>query len=207
MEQIVNQLLQQLSTQSGLEVVAAILALFYVWLAAEQSIWCWPCALASTALYTYVFWEVTLPFHAMLNVYYLLMAIYGWQQWQKNSGKNVSIQSWPVKRHVWSIFLLTVLSLIISAVGSSIFDTDYLYLDAFITVFSVFTTVLVARKVRENWLYWIVIDAVAVYLYLAKGLLPTGLLFVIYSLFAIYGYMQWSKSKVDNYDQSTAIKN
>jgi nicotinamide mononucleotide transporter len=207
MEQIVNQLLQQLSTQSWLEVVAVILALFYVWLAAEQSIWCWPCALVSTALYTYVFWEVTLPFHALLNAYYLLMAIYGWQQWQKNSGKNVSIQSWPVKRHVWSIFLLTVLSFIISAVGSSIFDTDYLYLDAFITVFSVFTTVLVARKIRENWLYWIAIDAVAVYLYFAKGLVLTGLLFVIYSLFAIYGYMQWSKSKVDNYGQTTAIKN
>jgi nicotinamide mononucleotide transporter len=206
MDQIFNQLLLQLSTQSWLEAVAVILALFYVWLAAEQSIWCWPCALVSTALYSYVFWEVTLPFHALLNAYYLLMAIYGWQQWQKNSGKDVSIQSWPIKHHVWSIFLLTVLSLIISAVGSSIFDTEYLYLDAFITVFSVFTTVLVARKVRENWLYWIVIDAVAVYLYLAKGLVLTGLLFVIYSLFAIYGYMQWSKKKADNYGRSTAIK-
>jgi nicotinamide mononucleotide transporter len=207
MEQIVNQLLQQLSTQSWLEVIAVIFALFYVWLAAEQSIWCWPCALISTALYTYVFWEVTLPFHAMLNAYYMLMAMYGWQQWQKVSSKKVNIHSWPVKRHIGAICLLTVLSLMISVAGSSVFDMEYVYLDAFITVFSVFTTVLVARKVRENWLYWIAIDAVAVYLYFAKGLVLTGLLFVIYSLFAIYGYMQWSKSKVDNYGQTTAIKN
>ncbi|MDP5041289.1 MAG: nicotinamide mononucleotide transporter family protein, partial [Paraglaciecola sp.] len=82
MSEFASQLLQQLSAQSGLEALAVVLALAYVWLAAKQNIWCWPCALLSTAIYTFVFWEVTLPFHALLNVYYMLMAVYGWLQWQ-----------------------------------------------------------------------------------------------------------------------------
>ncbi|MGO4893982.1 nicotinamide riboside transporter PnuC [Flavobacterium sp. W21_SRS_FM6] len=195
MSEFASQLLQQLSAQSGLEALAVVLALAYVWLAAKQNIWCWPCALLSTAIYTFVFWEVTLPFHALLNVYYMLMAVYGWLQWQKDSDKALDITSWTVKQHIAAVLILVLISVLLSVLGASIFDSTYLYLDAFITVFSVFTTVLVAKKVRENWLYWIVIDAVAVYLYLAKGLLLTGLLFVIYSVFAIYGYLQWSKSK------------
>lgn len=195
MEQIVNQLSQQLYNQSWLEAAAVLLALAYVWLAARQNIWCWPCALVSTAIYSYVFWEVTLPFHAVLNAYYMVMAIYGWQQWQKKNDNNMKTKSWPVKRHAYAIISLTVVSLLLSVGGSSFFDAEYLYLDAFITVFSVFTTVLTAHKICENWLYWIVIDAVAVYLYMAKGLVLTGLLFVIYSVFAIYGYWQWSKNR------------
>lgn len=206
MNEFGSQLLQQLSAQSGLEALAVVLALAYVWLAAKQNIWCWPCALFSTAIYSYVFWEVTLPFHAALNAYYMFMAIYGWQQWQKHCDENVSIQRWPLNRHVFFMVLLSIVSLLLSAAGASLFAAEYLYLDAFITVFSVFATVLVARKVLENWLYWIVIDAVAVYLYLAKGLVLTGFLFVIYSLFAIYGYWQWSKDKTDKYSQTSALK-
>lgn len=206
MENVGSQLILQLSEQSWLEAAAVVLALAYIWLAAKQNIWCWPCALLSTALYTYVFWEVTLPFHALLNIYYMLMAVYGWQQWQKSNDKTLGVQRWPVKRHALMVGLLVVISLLFSIVGTSIFDAQYIYLDAFITVFSVFTTVLVTRKVIENWLYWIVIDAVAVYLYLAKGLVLTGLLFVIYSLFAIYGYMQWNRNKAETCDNNMTIE-
>ena len=89
--------------------------------------------------------------------------------------------------------MLILVSLALSAGVGSLFDAQYLYFDASITVFSVFTTVLVAHKVRENWLYWIVIDAVSAYLFFAKGLLLTSLLFVLYTLFAAYAYMQWGK--------------
>lgn len=188
-------LIEQFTAQSWLEVIAVVFALAYVWLAARQNIWCWPSALVSTAIYTFLFWEVSLPFHTLLNGYYLLMAIYGWQQWQKQKVNAVAIRNWPLSLHVGWMIVLSLLSVGMSIGASTFFDGEYLYLDAFITVFSVFTTVLVAHKVRENWLYWFVIDAAAVYLYLAKGLVLTGLLFVLYLVFAIYGYVQWGKSK------------
>lgn len=194
-QELLLHLQTQLSQQSYLEIVAVILALFYVYLAARQNIWCWPCALLSTAIYTYLFWEVTLPFHVLLNVYYMLMAIYGWRQWQGKSSQKLQVKSWPAQRHLLWISLLVIGSLLLSAGASSVFDEQYLYLDAFITVFSVFTTVLVAHKVRENWLYWIVIDLVSAYLFFAKGLALTGLLFMLYTFFAFYGYLQWGKNR------------
>ena len=197
MQELVSQLQQQLHQQSGLELVAVLLALAYVWLAARQNSWCWPCALLSTAIYTYLFWEVALPFHVVLNAYYIVMAVYGWLQWQGPASQAKQVKSWSRTHHLLSIVLLILASMVLSVSVGSVFDAQYLYLDASITVFSVFTTVLVAHKVRENWLYWIVIDALSAYLFFAKGLLLTSLLFVLYTLFAAYAYVQWGKTTDD----------
>ena len=197
MQDLVIQLQQQFYQQSGLELVAVLLALAYVWLAARQNSWCWPCALLSTAIYTYLFWEVALPFHVVLNTYYILMAVYGWLQWQGPASQAKQVKSWGGTHHLLSIVLFILVSMVLSVSVGSVFDAQYLYLDASITVFSVFTTVLVAHKVRENWLYWIVIDALSAYLFFAKGLLLTSLLFVLYTLFAIYAYVQWGKTTED----------
>ena len=183
--------LGQLAATSWLEGVAVVLALAYVWLAARQNIWCWPCALVSTGIYTWLFWHVSLPFHTGLNFYYLIMAIYGWMKWQTSEADTVAVTNWPISRHGVCIVTLAISALLLSQFATTILDANYLYLDAFITVFSVFTTVLVAHKVRENWLYWIVINLFAAYLYFAKDLALTGILFLCYTGFAIYGFIQW----------------
>ena len=198
MSDLVQQLSSQFASTSGLELVAVLLALAYVWFAARQNILCWPSALLSTAIYIGIFWSVALPFHTVLNVYYLLMAVYGWVQWRKvrNGGndKGSGIKQWPLHYHALCVVgLFIVAQLLIMLVGEQL-DNEHVQLDALITVFSVFTTVLVAHKVIENWFYWIVIDVVAAYLYFAKGLALTGCLFALYSLFALYGYMEWRKS-------------
>jgi nicotinamide mononucleotide transporter len=76
------------------------------------------------------------------------------------------------------------------------------YLDTFTTVFAVFATYLVTQKVLENWLYWVVIDAISIYLYIEKGLIPTTVLFIIYVIIAAYGYFKWQAI----YRQSKANK-
>jgi nicotinamide mononucleotide transporter len=194
-EQIVEQFISQFQQQSGLEAIAVLLALAYVWLAAKQSIWCWPCAFFSTSIFTYIFWEVSLPFHMLLNAYYIFMAVYGWWQWNKPESKNLEVTSWTGSRHMLSIVGLTVLSFVLAYLAKSILDAQHLYLDAFITVFSVFTTILVAHKVRENWIYWAVINASGIYLYLAKDLYLTSVLTTLYLGFSVYGYINWGKDK------------
>ncbi|MGJ8682772.1 nicotinamide riboside transporter PnuC [Paraglaciecola sp.] len=194
MDQIVELLISQFQQQSGLEAIAVVLALAYVWLAAKQIIWCWPCAFVSTTIYTYLFWEVSLPFHTMLNAYYIFMAVYGWWHWNKPETQNVPVISWTLPKHIVSIIVLTILSLGLAYLAKSILDSEHLYLDAFITVFSVFTTVLVAHKVRENWLYWAVINASGAYLYVAKDLYLTTLLTTLYLGFSVYGYINWGKN-------------
>ncbi|MCO7224369.1 nicotinamide riboside transporter PnuC [Pleionea sp. CnH1-48] len=191
-------LIEQITSQSGLEVVAVITAIGYVWLAARQSIWCWPCALVSTGIYVWLFWEVSLPFHIFLNAYYLVMAVYGWVKWKGASNEPLQVVSWSLLTHAKWTGLVFILALGISMLAATQLDPEYVYLDAFVTVFSLFATVLVAHKVLENWLYWIVINLFASYLYFEKGLALTSCLFVLYTVFAIYGYFSWRKHHVQS---------
>jgi nicotinamide mononucleotide transporter len=197
--------LAQLAATSWQEGVAVGFAITYVWLAARQNIWCWPCALVSTGIYTWLFWNVSLPFHTALNFYYLIMAIYGLIKWRDNHSDTLAVQSWSISRHVICLLGLTIAAFTLSHFAAAVLDASYIHLDAFITVFSVFTTVLVAHKVRENWLYWIVINLFAAYLYFAKDLALTGMLFLCYTGFAIYGYIQWRIDPINAESQPEAV--
>ena len=188
---MIDSFLTQLAATSWQEGVAVVLALFYVWLAAKQNIWCWPSALVSTGIYTWLFWSVSLPFHTALIFYYLLMAVYGWGKWNNRNEQPLQVKTWPLQRHIICILSVACFAWGLSHYASAMLDANYLYLDAFVTVFSVFTTFLVTHKIRENWLYWIVINLFGSYLFFAKDLALTGVLFLCYTGFAVFGYMQW----------------
>lgn len=181
-----------------LELVAMLFALAYVLWAAVGSIWCWPAALISTALYTYIFYDVLLLMESALNIYYLVMAVYGYRIWQKDVSRNneqsslpLTIVSWQLNFHVKACLILIGISLVLGYLMANFTPADFPYLDTFTTVFAVFATYLVTQKVLENWLYWLVIDTASIYLYLAKGLTPTVVLFGIYIIIAAFGYFKW----------------
>ncbi|NQY86247.1 MAG: nicotinamide mononucleotide transporter [Colwellia sp.] len=181
-----------------------LLALAYILLAAQGSLWCWPAAFISTALYTIIFYDVLLLMDSALNAYYLVMAVYGYWAWQKNSSTNsvqdptskemtLAIISWSANWHLKACLILTITSFILGYIMANYTPASFPYLDTFTTVFAVFATYLVTQKVLENWLYWLVIDAVSIYLYLEKGLMPTVVLFIIYVLIAGYGFLKWQR--------------
>jgi nicotinamide mononucleotide transporter len=187
-----------------LEWVAMLLSLAYIILAAKGSIWCWPAAFFSTALYTYIFYDFLLLMDSALNAYYLVMALYGYWVWKSsaaNHEKNnttpqrqpaiFSVTSWQTTWHIKACLILALISSILGFVMANYTPADFPYLDTFTTVYAVFATYLVTQKVLENWLYWIVIDLVSIYLYLEKGLYPTVLLFIIFVGIAFYGYYKW----------------
>jgi len=180
-----------------LELIAMLLSLAYVILAAKGSLWCWPAAFISTALYTYIFYDVLLLMDSALNAYYLLMAVYGYWQWSKHTNereiKNVvlAVVSWDLTWHIKACLSLAVIASALGYVMANYTPAAFPYLDTFTTVYAVFATYLVAKKVLENWLYWIVIDLVSIYLYIEKDLVPTTVLFVIFVGVACYGYAKW----------------
>ncbi|MGL1957655.1 MAG: nicotinamide riboside transporter PnuC [Colwellia sp.] len=181
-----------------LELLAMTLSFAYVILAAKGSLWCWPAAFIGTALYAFIFYDVQLLMDSVLQVYYLLMAIYGFWAWQKHRSTNneqitpqLMVISWPKIWHVKVCFILTIISFVLGYVMANYTDADFPYIDAFTTVFAVFSTYLVAQRVLENWLYWIIIDFVSIFIYFEKDLLPTANLFIAYVIIAIYGYYQW----------------
>jgi nicotinamide mononucleotide transporter len=190
-----QQVIDGFAIMSGWEVFAALLGVGYIIYAARESMWCWPMAFVSTLIYTLLFWEGQLPMQALLNFYYMGMAVYGYWLWRQhgNVEDNLAISSWPWPKHVLFLVSGTLLSWAIATYLISMDASQRPYLDAAITVFSVMNTWLMARKILQNWLYWVVIDAAAVVLYFETGYFATMILFALYTVLATAGFISWVK--------------
>ncbi len=205
---MLNQTIEYLFQLPILELLAVALSMAYVVLAAKENSWCWAAALISTMIYTFIFYDVYLWMESLLQVYYVIMAVYGWYSWQKGkliSGEfdqTIEISSWSLPTHAKHIGILALASISIGFLMANFTPTHFPYLDSATTVYSVYATYLVTQKILENWLYWIVIDVVSIYLYLEKGLTPTAGLFVVYVVIAAFGYIKWRKQI--SFDTSTA---
>ena len=183
----------------NLETLAVALGVAYLVLAMRENSLCWYCAFFSTALYVWIFGDVSLYMESALNVYYMGMAIYGWFQWQRGgvNHEGLEIVRWTVKQHGLAISTIVLVALVSGYLLSIGTDARLPYLDSLTTWGSILTTVMVARKVLENWLYWIVINTISIYLYLDRGLEQTALMFMLYLVLAILGYYAWRKKYVD----------
>ncbi len=177
------------------EALAVALAIAYLLLAAREHIACWACALISTAIYTALFWQVSLLMESLLNVYYMLMAIYGWQQWRHGGtgGVALGISTWRLRRHALVILSVIALSVLTGALLTTHTDAAWPYVDSFTTWGAVVTTWMVTRKILENWIYWFVIDAISIPLYIERGLVLTALLFACYLVIVVYGFFSWQR--------------
>ena len=178
----------------ALEIFAVIFALLYLFLAMKHNIACWYAAFISTLIYIIIYWDVSLYMESLLNFYYLLMAIYGWINWNKKSqiDKNYVI-SWSYQNHILVILLILILT-VISGFSLQKTDAVYPYLDSFTTWASVITTFMVAQKILSNWIFWIIINSVAIFLNFDRELYLTVILLMTYQVMSIYGYYQWRKS-------------
>ena len=187
------QILTQLNFNwSIIESVAVFFSILYVILALKESIWCWGAAAISVTLYIYICYTAQLYPETGLQVFYLLMAFYGYYQWNKNDS-TLKIQQWTTTKHLLILLLGALLTFLMGFYFTIYTNAAMPLVDSFTTVFSVFATYMVTKKVIENWLYWIVIDAVSVYLYFSRDLHLTSLLFIVYTVIAIFGYFSWLK--------------
>ena len=182
------------SQMSGWEVFAVILGITYVILAAKESQWAWPFAFFSTLIYTILFWDGALISSSILNFYYMAMAIYGFILWKEDEeGARLSISSLALKQHMLIIASGLVGAVVLGYLSETYLGARFAYLDAFVMVFSGIATWMMAKKVLENWLYWMIIDSTAIVLYFKSGYLATIVLFVLYVVLAFYGYASWRK--------------
>ena len=187
----------------NLETVAVFLGIAYLLLAIRENSLCWYCAFFSTAIYVWIFGDVSLYMESALNVYYMAMAVYGWYQWQRGGQQQtgLKISRWSLANHIFALGIILMATVISGYLLAGNTDARLPYLDSFTTWASVVATVMVARKIIENWLYWVVIDAVSIYLYLDRGLYQTAGLYGLYIVLAIAGFTVWIKTYRE---QSTA---
>jgi len=189
------------------EMVAVFLSVTYLILAIKQNLWCWVAAFISTFIYSILFFDASLLMDSALNIFYLIMALYGWYSWKygnvKNQNKELEISTYGLNKNIKIILRLTLLSLVLGYIMANYTSADFAYLDTFTTVFAVFTTYTLTKKVLENWLYWIVIDAVSIYIYVNKGFYLTAVLFALYTILAFVAYNNWKK-EYENLEPRTA---
>lgn len=190
----------EVSVMTGWEAVAVILAIAYLLFAMKESLWCWPAALLSTLIYTVLFWQVALLMESLLNLFYMAMAFYGFWQWRyggdskKGGGDNsegARLHTWPVSKHLIIIGLTALVALGCGYGMAHFTQASMPYLDAQTTCFAILATFMLAYKVVENWLYWVAIDALSIYLYHSKEMYPTCALFVGYVVLAAVNYWLW----------------
>ena len=188
---------------SSLEIVSVAFGLAYVILATRENIWCWPAALIGTGTGILVFWDASLLMESALNVYYLGMAVYGWWAWQYGGQQKstLPVSSWRGQHHLRAVGLIIILTLVSGSLLSNHTNAALPYVDSFTTWSAVVTTWMVARKILQNWLYWIVIDTVSVWLYLQRELYLYALLFIAYSVIAVFGYLIWRNHYLHQHNQ------
>jgi len=192
---LLDKLLALFELTSPWELIAVLLALAYLLLAVQKNLWCWLAALLSSAIYVALTLDRRLYMQVPLNLYYVVMALYGYWEWRRgrDSTGEVMVTRWPISRHVVVVATVLVLSAISGWLLIKYTDAASPYVDSFVAWGSVITTWMVARRVIENWLYWIVVDGVAAYLFFRQGLPATGVLFVVYIGIVIHGYRVWSR--------------
>jgi nicotinamide mononucleotide transporter len=175
------------------------LAIAYLILAMRQNSFCWYCAFFSTAIYVYIFGDVSLYMESALNIYYMLMAVYGWYQWRRGGdyGTGIAICRWPIKQHCLALLLIGIATLLSGYILAANTDAKLPYLDSFTTWASIMTTLMVARKVLENWLYWIVINSLSMYMFIDRELYQTAAMLAVYLGLSVIGYFTWRKAYLD----------
>jgi len=172
-----------------------ITALVYIVLAAFENVWCWLFGIISSALSVYLCYTGNLFLESGLSFFYVVIGLYGWYQWMHGSeGKTaLKIISYSKNKNVYLILIGLAAWAPLGFVAHT-FSTQALpYLDAFITAFSLVATWMTAKKIIQNWLYWIVIDALAIILYASREFYLIALLYFIYTLIALVGYIKWRK--------------
>lgn len=180
-----------------LEITAVIFGLLSVWFAKKDNILVFPTGIINTSIYVYLLWKWGLLGDMIINGYYFIMSIYGWYHWTRKKGDTVEFpiaeSSYKEKKIAVIIFIFTITSVVLVYQYFDKFTTWSAYVDTFITgIFFVGMWLMAKRKI-ENWIFWIIGDIISIPLYFAKGYTFTSFQYLIFTIIAVFGYLEWKK--------------
>lgn len=175
-----------------LQWLALVFNVIYVILAARENILCWIFGLVGVTLLAFIYFEAKLYSDTLLQVFYMVMSVYGWITWSARSSNQLEITRSKASSHLYYLLAGIIGTMVLGFLFNK-FGAALPYIDAFTSAFAVVATYLVARKILENWLYWIIIDATCVVVYILRDLDLIALLFALYTILALVGYVVWAR--------------
>lgn len=176
-----------------LEILGTILALIYVVLSAKKIRICWAFSCLAASLYFVVFWQSDLYNLALLQLFIIASAIYGFFFWGKGAYADFEFLDLPQK------IMLAVATLSSGILNHQIckimIPEQANFLDSLIACASVFASLLASRKKIDSWYYWMLVNTLGIYLFIKTELYPTALVYCIFLTLSFYGLQSWSKCK------------
>ncbi len=193
---LLQSIVESLRAASPLEHLALVAGLGYALLAVRRDHRAWVFGALSSGLLAWLAAGAALPLQAMLQSLYVLMAVYGFVRWSRESASRgaLTVRRWPVRSHALSILVIALLTLLIAPTLGRLTGAAWPYLDTLVTGLSLLATWLTARAVLENWLYWFVVNLLSMFLYGSQGLVFVSLLYAVYFLIAIAGWRAWRRT-------------
>jgi nicotinamide mononucleotide transporter len=194
-ESVLAGVIAGLAATSPLEAVSVVFGFAYSVLAIQRTRWCWVAAFISSAALIYLSWVSRLPMQASLQAYYVGMALYGFWHWSRDEGKAArAVTTWPLRNHGIAWVVIIGVSLISSRFLAGQTQAAWPFLDSLTTWGSLLATWLMAQVKLENWLYWVVLDAISLFLFAAQGLMLVALLFAVYLVVSAVGFIAWFRT-------------
>ncbi|QHJ09012.1 nicotinamide riboside transporter PnuC [Hymenobacter busanensis] len=181
---------------SPVEWVAVLTGLACVWLAARNTVWNFPVAIVSCLIYVLVYHRVQLYSDRNLQLVFVLMSVYGWYQWLRGGPQHAELPISRTRPAEW-LWLTAGVAAYTSGFGYYLqhyTDAAFPYVDSFTTGLSLAAQYQLVRKRLENWLVWLLADAIYVPMLWLKGLAPTSGLYFVYLILAAYGYWEWRRT-------------
>lgn len=182
-----------------LEWVAAGLGVINITLLVRRSVWNYPFGLAMVTSYSVIFWHQRLYAEAVLQGFFFAAQIWGWHLWWRTLERADAVRQVPVRwldgwsRAVWAVATLA-LALNLGLLLSRFTDGAVPFADAAIAGASVTAQILLAFRRVENWIVWILVDLVAVGLYIDRALYPTAALYALMLVLSGVGLVEWVRS-------------
>jgi len=208
MSELVNTLITQAVAQGWIQWVSFLSGILYIFYATRNNPRCWPWGILSSGLWAYASWfHLHLLSDALLQVVYVILGMIGWYKWNAghtssmNKGQELKVTSYPLK----SLLVLLIGSLFPALLLGYLmhFTTAaFPYIDALLTVYSLLATWMLVRRKIENWLLWIGIDSIPLFVWRGGHLF--ALLFLIYGILAIKGWKSWRTQMIRVYDRPEA---
>lgn len=181
-----------MTTMTLIEILATVAGLLFVVLLILDRVICWPIGIIGSALSVLLFIDTKLYSEALLYSFYIAFGVWGWIRWHQRQQNN-PVQRLALPQHLQLISICSVLALMLGYSFATYTDAARPYIDAFTTIFSFAATYLEVKKVLDTWGYWIVLNAVSIWLYHDRELDIYATVIGLYSILSVWGFMQWQK--------------
>lgn len=174
---------------SVLELIAVVTGFIGVWLGTTGKKITWPWWAISSLLYAWLFFEYDLYASAALQFVFIAAAVWGWFGWGPTGAKP---RTATTKQRL-IVLALAIAAWVALAPALASIGATATWADSFGLVFSVVAQIIMVRQYTETWFIWLVVDAAYVALYASQGLWFTSALYVVFTLVAVRGWLNWDK--------------